>query len=191
MGTNYYLRNKPTDVEIGRLIGYIKEYRPEKIKEEVERLYSNPSEYNYENKGIIHLGKRSAGWKFLWNPNLYLKFKDNDVELVKFYDLTKKGIYDYLKEQESKGSFICTEYYTDDPDDEFNEGEILSVDEFFSMATNWDGYTSDEYPDKSKYTNVSEKWNKEFGKFGYAAIDDNHFDFERDGLRFSTNTEFS
>lgn len=48
---------------------------------------------------IIHLGKRSCGWQFVWNSNW-----------GKYYDFTKSGIQKFLEEEIKRGAVIRDEY---------------------------------------------------------------------------------
>ena len=67
MGTNIYARLYPDNQERKKLVLKIKDaimtnepdmyYQIENILEEYKSKYS-----------VIHLGKQSAGWKFLWAP---------------------------------------------------------------------------------------------------------------------------
>lgn len=202
MGTNFYLRRKPLIDDVNKLKGYIDTWNIPAINELTKILYGKFSEYNYECKNVIHLGKRSAGWQFLWNPNVYIK--DNGhydkeehkwiskPELVKFYDLNKKGITDFLKEECEKGAIIVSEYYNDDIK---NTDEVYNVEDFLEMAMNWTGYTSETYrydhPEDKSFVFTSTEWNKKFGQFGLSTDDIYDSDFIRDGLRFATTIEFS
>lgn len=201
MGTNFYLRKKPLVEDVQKLKGYIDTWNIPAISELTQILYGTFSKYNYESRNVIHLGKRSVGWKFLWNPNVYVKDKghyDNEKhkwisnkELVKFYDLNRKAITEFLKEECEKGAIIVSEYYNDDLK---NTDEIYSVEEFLEMSMNWEGYTSKtyrlEHPEKNSFFTSSE-WNKEFGEFGLSTDDLRDSDFIRDNLRFATAIEFS
>jgi hypothetical protein len=64
----------------------------------------------------IHVGKRSGGWKFLWN------FNDN-----KYYS-TKEELLNFIR-----SGRIVDEY-----------GESMDTEEFIEMALNWDGIIVDE-----------------------------------------------
>lgn len=198
MGTNYYARIKPPQEKVEELKKKIDLDHFADINKMVGELYGHRGEYN--DGLIIHLGKRSAGWKFLWNPNVkkvydgyeedehgepHAKWKHEYV-----YPLTKKGISDFLYRDDV---FIFSEYYhpnepTNDPD------EKPSADEFLEMAFNWgqrEGWDSKSYhndrPDEKLY-HIRERdlfW-RELGfetNYGH--------DFYSDGLRFSTCIEFS
>ena len=83
----------------------------------------------------FHLGKRSAGWKFLWNPNVYRVNDSWDFT----YPLTKQGITDFLNQE---GMVITDDY-----------GKTYEPDEFLAMAFNWcvDGLDAKEYYTNPKY----------------------------------------
>ena len=74
----------------------------------------------------VHLGKRSGGWKFLWN------FHDN-----KYYS-NKDELFSFIR-----SGRVVDEY-----------GELIENEEFIEMALNWgqpDGYTyGKEYVEKMR-----------------------------------------
>lgn len=195
MGTNYYLRNKVSEEYKKLLKNYIDEDKNDTIKEIVSKLYSYPGTYNDGELGGYHLGKKSMGWKFLWNPNIWIKDfgpYNSDIkqweskpELIQTFELSKKGIANWLTEMTSKGSIIVSEYYNEEHPNE----EVFTVDEFLEMAFRDEGDTSETCGD-TRYP-VSAEWNKKFGQYGFAAKSDCYSDFIRDGLRFATFTEFS
>lgn len=87
----------------------------------------------------VHLGKRSSGWKFLWN------FHNNE------YYSNKKELFQFIR----RGRVI----------DEYSEE--IPVEEFIQMALEWgkeDGYDTmtyyEKYPDTSamKYFSDKEKY---------------------------------
>lgn len=70
MGTNYYARILPSKERKDE----IDDNDFNKIKDLIDKTYGRPYYNISENSfsgGEIHLGKRSSGWKFLWNPNWY------------------------------------------------------------------------------------------------------------------------
>lgn len=78
----------------------------------------------------IHLGKRSSGWKFLWNWN------DS-----KYYK-TKKELFEFIR-----SGRVINEY-----------GELMDQEEFIQMALEWgqeDGWDIEtyykEYPDRNPF----------------------------------------
>ena len=62
--------------------------------------------------GEIHLGKRSGGWKFLFNPNY-----------ERYYPLTKEGLMNFLKRDDV---IIYTEYFSFRKDNPYSKYEVLS-----------------------------------------------------------------
>ena len=73
MGTNYYARIIPSKARKSKLKQAIDEDRFDLIKELYNEMYSESNKY--EEGSVIHLGKRSAGWKFLFNPNYERYYK--------------------------------------------------------------------------------------------------------------------
>lgn len=198
MGTNFYARIIPTKSRKEYLKKLIDEDRFSEIQEEVQKMYGTGSEYCSE-CGEIHLGKRSAGWKFLFNPNY-----------EKFYKLTKKGLAEFLNR---KDIIIYTEYfmgdpehsvmeYTDDPDKADGVSYLWTAEQFLNMATHW-GYNKDpEGLDGKTY----EEWEATQGRGynQYLAYSDpyegywrdkgynpEYYNFYSDGLRWSTCCDFS
>lgn len=73
MGTNYYARILPSKGRKNEIKKAIDNNDFNKIKNLIDETYGRPhidfdDDNNYHG-GEIHLGKRSSGWKFLWNPN--------------------------------------------------------------------------------------------------------------------------
>ena len=163
MGTNFYARIIPSQERKEKVKKLIDENNFD-AKDEIEDLFQE-----------IHIGKRSAGWKFLWNSNL------NRPDVYK--NLTKKCISEFLHRPDVK---IYNEY---------DEGPI-DPDEFMDMAVNWctDGYDGKSY-DKthgvcSGFPILTSLNMHIFNDKGYN-VDEYDADFYSDGLRFSTSFEFS
>lgn len=133
MGTNYYRVPKASEMTKRhqtlheRLRYDMNLYDPSQAHREF-RIIDNPNdEWSNMNpweefiEGVnVHLGKRSGGWKFLWNWNDEKYYKTKD-DLLKFIRSGK----------------IVNEY-----------GEQLDPEEFIQMALEWgqpDGWDSDSY----------------------------------------------
>ena len=197
MGTNFYARIIPSKTRKEKLKKMIDEDRFDDIKDEVADMYGESGKWN-KNHGEIHLGKRSGGWKFLFNPNY-----------KRYYPLTKEGLMNFLKREDV---IIYTEYfsfrendeyskreYVDDPDSS-REEYLWTADQFMNMATNWgypndwDGESYEKYekernPSYNGYEKFGDKENEEFWiKLGY---NPSYYNFYNDGLRWSTCCEFS
>ncbi len=142
MGTNYY--RIPTDAEM--------QSRKEKLIQSVKNLDLSPDsverEFRFESLNSftrtspwddfidgskIHLGKRSSGWKFLWN------FNDN-----KYYK-TGEELFKFIR-----SGRVVNEY-----------GEEINQEEFIEMALNWNGIDLIEYykqnPTRRAYSFGSEE----------------------------------
>lgn len=180
MGTNYYGRIIPTADEKQKLIDAINDDNPTLVKKLTHKLYGSRDEYIGEGN-IIHLGKRSGGWKFLWNPNV-IEAWDNETHEYKpkyIYPLTKKGITDFCMREDV---VIYDDY-----------GRKLDSKEFLDMAFNWclDGLDSKEYHTNPKYKAPSfygdSERQKLWKQLGYKV---EYYDFYSDGLLFSTSTSF-
>lgn len=217
MGTNFYARKLPTVEEKTHLISLIEEDNSKEIKDEVSRLYDS-IHYDFRSSkwdgSEIHLGKRSGGWKFLWNPNIWrirnghvvteeiepghtVSSWVNDPDTYQYiYPLTKEGIWNFINQDNIE---IYDEY-----------GNKWDKKEFFDMAINWvtcinrDTGKEEEAWDGKSYEN----WEISQGNHSrYLPRDcdqniqllvQNGFkvewpytDFYSDGLRFSTSNEFS
>lgn len=198
MGTNYYARILPTKERKDELKKAIDNDEFTRVKSLVEELYGKPS-YCYDEPkligGEVHLGKVSAGWKFLWNPNLYevqkghlepdgeggKKWVSDGFEVFKIYDLTKESIKAFIDRED-------VVIYDEDWNKEDKE-------EFWNMALNWclDGFDGESYG--KKYDLYGEyRYRTDYCSFlekcGYKLCA-YYTDFYSDGLRFSTTTDFS
>lgn len=213
MGTNYYARIIPKKEDKQKLLNAIENNQFDVVMRETKRLYGFVSEYDDRERenvtGEIHLGKRSSGWKFLWNPNVkrIVKGRINEnaaweknnllFEYDYVYPLTRQGISDFLHRDDV---IIISEYYDDELDDNVNRmGEdLLTADEFLKMAFEWgqkDGWDSNGYKQyqidngEVYYDWSDNERNQVWEDLGYKV--NNGSDFYSDGLRFSTSIEFS
>jgi hypothetical protein len=128
MSTNYYRIPKQKVVrekylELVEQISYMDIFSPEQIYNEfraIEKGFERWSPWDNFIDGLkIHIGKRSSGWKFLWN------FQDG-----KFYT-NKEELFKFIR-----SGRIVDEY-----------GELQDTEEFIKMALEWgqpDGYVLDE-----------------------------------------------
>lgn len=75
MGTNYYARIIPTKERKKQLYNAIETNNFRLAQTLFNEMFSS-LELEWENKkiigGMVHLGKSSGGWKFLWNPNIFV-----------------------------------------------------------------------------------------------------------------------
>lgn len=191
MGTNYYARIIPREEDKQKLIDAINNNQYDVIEDLTSELYGRRDDYS----GVgneIHLGKRSGGWKFLWNPNV-IKVWDNetcDYAYNYVYPLTKEGITNFVMRED----VIITDEY----------GEQYTPEDFLEMAFSWgepDGYTGKTYEESHKeesgYRNYY--WSKKYQRSMHSENDEmwfdlgyivEYYDFESDGLRFATSINF-
>ena len=109
MGTNFYARIIPKEEDKQKLLDAVNNNQYNIIEDLASELYGNRNEYSRRGN-VIHLGKRSCGWKFLWNPNV-IRYCDGyiDSETKEFvpvwkydqvYPLTKQGITDFCNRED-------------------------------------------------------------------------------------------
>lgn len=191
MGTNFYARIIPKQEDKQKLIDAINNNQYDVIEDLTSELYGRRDDYS----GIgneIHLGKRSGGWKFLWNPNV-IKVWDSeacDYAYNYVYPLTKEGITNFVMRED----VIITDEY----------GETFSAEDFLEMAFSWgepNGYTGKTYEESHKgesgYKNYY--WSNKYQRSMHSENDEmwfdlgyivEYYDFESDGLRFATSINF-
>lgn len=201
MGTNFYARIIPKEDEKNELINKIVNNQFNEIVDLASALYGERNEYTRKGN-VIHLGKRSGGWKFLWNPNV-IKYWDGyiDPETKEYvpvdgydyvYPLTKQGITDFCNRED----VIITDEY----------GETFSAEEFLEMAFSWgqpNGLTGKTYEEDPRFGPSTYKnyyWSEKYQRGMHTKNDEmwfdlgyivEYYDFESDGLRFATSISFS
>lgn len=201
MGTNYYARIIPKEEEKNQLINKIINNQFDEIVDLASELYGNRNEYTRKGN-VIHLGKRSCGWKFLWNSNV-IKYHDgyldpetkNYIDVIKYdyvYPLTKQGITDFVMRED----VIIYDEYNERQDPK----EFLDMAFSWGQPNGWTGKTYEEDPknEPSNYRNYY--WSKKYQRGMHTQEDEmwfdlgyivEYYDFEVDGLRFSTSINFS
>ena len=199
MGTNFYARIIPTKERMEKLKKLIDEDDFSAIKEEVDAMYATIGQYCHEG-GVVHIGKRSGGWKFLWNPNWYEEDNghyDTDTKewipnptIKKFYDLNRASILEFLKRDDVR---LFDEYGAEyDPEEFMNEMKEWDEKPWINGKPKLDGKMYSEVEKEEGNTNMYDKYGdphenmwKELG------FDPDNFNFYSDGMRFSTFTDFS
>ena len=162
MGTNYYFRHCEKLIQIS----YLK-----KLKTIGSEPYSDD---------WIHLGKKSMGWRFCWNPNVGVKKRGAKIIVTYIYPLSRKGIEAFILQDKIE---IFDEY-----------GGWVDKKDFLEMAFSEEGVTGDTYAglESGPLTMFSQQERqKDWKRLGYSFKNDYSYDFEVDGLIFSTTTEFS
>lgn len=157
MGTNFYIRNRKfSDEQKAEIIQLIEN---DNIEEARMKLYD---------VNLIHIGKRSKGWKFLFNANNFQYFKP-----------TKESLINFLKEKE-----IVDEYGYMYSFEEFWNEEIPTGDNLYDLEEYYKN-NNDLYPYKCPIDIIKqfkEQYNIDVNSVGEFYIDD---------LRFTTSIEFS
>lgn len=199
MGTNFYARIIPTKERKEKLKKLIDEDNFNAIKEEVGAMYTTIGEYDHEG-GVVHIGKRSGGWKFLWNPNWYEEDNGHyDLEakewipnptIKKFYDLNRASILEFLKREDVR---LFDEYGEEyDPEEFMNEMKEWDEKPWVDGKPKLDGKMYSEIEREEGNTNMYHKYGdpheKMWIKLGF---EPDNFNFYSDGMRFSTFTDFS
>lgn len=164
MGTNYYMKRIPTEDDIQKITELTK-----------QRMFDKLQEYVNEMNTDIHIGKRSGGWKFLFNHQDGKYFDPHHQESLKAW----------LNDPHYK---IVDEY-----------GEEFTFDEFWQMTRDWDAHPNNNWDDAAYAKYEREQGNRynmtccvseaerTYNMFGVRPI---YHDFWLDGLRYSTSTEF-
>lgn len=172
MGMNYYAYMMPKVEDKYKLLKAIMNDNPIEIEEYYIDIIKN---------NTIHLGKKSVGWKFIWNPNYVVKFDEINFP---YYTPDKESITHFLL---SNTSFIGI----------FDEtGRYIFTRDFLDMAYNSEGITTTEYYKKNPNLNILDSYTKKIlDKISKSIANPIDFsignnEFFNDGLVFSSNTEF-
>lgn len=118
MGTNIYARLHPDNKERSKLALKIKDAIMTNEPDVYYQIENILEEYK-EKCPVIHLGKRSAGWKFLWAPN------------PEYYQNNKRSIDLFLHREDI---LLYNEY-----------GNILTPLEVWDDYASCDGFTDDDW----------------------------------------------
>ena len=199
MGTNFYAHIIPTRERKEKLKKLIDEDNFTEIKNEVDSMYGKIGEYEHEG-GIIHLGKRSGGWKFLWNPNWYEV--DNGTydmeqkkwipkkEILKWYDLNRQSISDFVHREDVEIYDEYGEKY--DPDVFMKEMEEWDKTPWINGKPKIDGEQYELEEEKDGHTSMYKRYgdpHEELWK--RLGFNPSYFNFYSDGMRFATFTDYS
>ena len=199
MSCNYYAKIIPSKERKKELHDAIEANDFPLITKLTDEMY-NPIRVEYGEGyiigGVVHLGKRSSGWKFLWNPNVFVirngHLEDNNSTRryvpdpntpLYTYPLTKKGLKSFIDREDV---LIYDEY-----------DELQDKEEFWKMALEW-GYEKDDegwdaasYEEKHTSYPVTGELTDLLKKEGYKFTTYTNSDFYSDGLRFAGFTDFS
>lgn len=198
MSTNYFANITPTKQRKLKLHHAIDLNDFDLIKTLVSEMYGDIYrcwETQEITGGVVHLGKRSSGWKFLWDPNIYI-FRHGHSEEINgqivwveepntdkyLYPLTKQGLHDFIFREDV---LIYDEYH-----------KLQDKEEFWQMALEWgqkDGWDAASYEKVYPHNNypITGELTDFLKSEGYKFTSNSNSDFYSDGLRFAGFTEFS
>ena len=152
MGTNYYAKRILSVEDIEKCKNLMENHNYEELK----KILHNKTD-------LVHIGKSSGGWKFLFNWNN-----------CKYYDLTKDSIINFLS-----SNVIVNEY-----------GEEIALEAFLELVKSKEqGIDNTEYYEKDGKIYdflIDCYYPSELNKYHPK----NH-EFYADGWRFSTSVDFS
>ena len=205
MGCNFYAHIIPTKERKRKLLDAIDADDFYLITKLTDEMYGDVTK-GYDQTitgGIVHLGKLSYGWKFLWDPNVFiirhghLEDVNGQRKWVKepntgkyLYPLTKQGLHDFIFRDDV---LIYDEYH-----------ELQDKKEFWKMALEWGYEKEDEGWDAASYEAYERSKSKNYRKYpvtgeltdflkneGYKFTSWTNSDFYSDGLRFAGFINFS
>jgi len=205
MSTNYYAHILPTKEKKKNLHDAIETNDFELIEKLCSEMYGvvqKDLDYDMIIGGRVHLGKASGGWKFLWNPNIFIvrhghvenyngqrKWVNDPSTGIYLYPLTKQGLHNFIFR---KDILVYDEYK-----------ELQNKEEFWQMALSW-GYGKDDKGWDSASYEVYERKHNDYYQYpvtgeltdflireGYKFTSNSNSDFYSDGLRFAGFIEFS
>ena len=190
MGTNYYARKLPNQAEKEILKLAIDSNKEDTVKNLTDIYYEIRDAHHLTRK-TIHLGKKTSGWKFLWNTNHFLQSKQTGEGGTSYnilqktaYDLNKTSILEYLQQE---GILIFDEY-----------GKQIPLSEFIGIAFSDEGldevsfYKDTHIQPKSWWSSgLSDQEQELWKELGVSFTESVTTEFISDGLRFSVFTDFA
>lgn len=197
MSTNYYAHIIPTKERKQELYDAIEDDDFRQVIKLTRQMYET-IEKDLDTQelagGVVHLGKLSGGWKFLWNPNVYVVrnghlekcegggkkwIPDPDTALY-VYPPTKQGIKSFIDREDV---LIYDEY-----------DELQDKEEFWKMALTLEGSDHKEYekkhPEHARYYSHENDLTRLLERDGYTFTTFTKSEFYSDGLRFASSTDF-
>lgn len=211
MGTNYYAYIIPTKKKKDELKKMIDDDELDKVLDKSKEMYGN-IKYDVDTNQLggckVHLGKSSIGWKFLWNPQVFLiphghyetfqtecgekyeLYVKEPPTLYHLYPLTKKGITDFVMRED----IVIRNEYGESVDKEgFLYYAMVEKNTYRSITGEikeaLDSRLYEEIHPSRIHISRSELVIALEAE-GYKMISKTLSDFYSDGLRFSTITDF-
>lgn len=114
MSTNFYAKIKMTDRNVARLKSYVEDMTAALNAEDYKQFDDVLDDLSYvfnniKKETIIHLGKRSGGWAFLWDLNNMKFYKPELKSIISFLQKNNVVIEDEYGRQFSVDDFINNE----------------------------------------------------------------------------------
>lgn len=140
MGTNFYCRriNQATRDELRIKIDKLHADLVKCIDNIVPNYSQVINEFLWDNEDLeqeIHLGKRSAGWQFLWDYHNGIYFKPTLESIKEFLSQDNMVIYDEYGEVFTLEQFINEEVgpslYCDENHSNGSDNESINWDEYY------------------------------------------------------------
>lgn len=139
MGTNFYCRkiNQATKDELRIKFDKLHEDLIESIEDASPSYQSIINNFMWDNENLIkeiHLGKRSAGWQFLWDYHNGIYFKPTLESIKEFLSQKDIVIYDEYNTRYSLDQFINEEigaYLYCDANHSNGYGGSINWDEYY------------------------------------------------------------
>lgn len=190
MGTNYYAKFIPilTEEEKDEYKKSIDDIDEKKIVEVLDKI-RKPKDFpewlkNYVEDGLIHIGKKSCGWLFCFNPQCYVGYDKIPHKL--YSEFTKEKIKEFLLNDKL---LLYNEYDELIDKNEFIENFIDNVnpDDVFKTVKDFNSFYKGENLHGYYYYNNLIDYLRTLKGITFT---ENYYDFFSDGLRFSTSTEF-
>ena len=139
MGTNFYLKRK------------LKQYQKEEIKEAIDSDNYDKAEEMLQKTKEIHIGKRSGGWKFLWDAHEFKYFEPNKDSLNEFLksgqivdEYNKEFTFDQFWNEELKGwldkGYDLESFYKSNPKEYKHYVDLKSLKPFEKYNLNINQY---------------------------------------------------
>lgn len=160
MGTNFYLRRK-LDEDTKKVL---KQYVDTSNIDMIEEILKDYKE--------IHIGKRSYGWKFLWDAHYFKYFKPNKKSLFEW--LKSGDIYDEYGEK-----FTFNQFINDELKGSIDKG--CDIQQYAMEDPKYVCYDNSESIDKFKQETKVKKY-PTINKYG---------EFYINNLRFTVYEDFS
>ena len=160
MGTNFYCKHIPTELEYARMQEALTNRQLDKLEELLNKA-----------KKEYHIGKRSGGWQFLFAPHIKLRSGfGNSGEVVSPWENTLVSLKEYLSRPDVE---IYDEY-----------GDKFTPEQF------WNEEIGDcLYNDPENYINGEQYYKKYPNQRSGLFMEDTEFTTD-EGLRFSTDEDF-